>query len=152
MENKKREISTKLIRGVIALLVLVVVVISVLIATRKEIVTKNNSISDPEIARAMTYNRVQEGEEATNSDCVEFDAFFLRDLDGDGYAEGIRGTCREAGKTDTLYMELRVIKDGYLKDAKISVNNQNFYLSTSIPKDEQIAQNAISEKDRKSVV
>ncbi len=151
MKNKKRGISVKLIRGVIALLVLVAVLAGVLIATKKEQVIENNSINDPEIARAMTYDRVQEGDEVTNSDCVEFDAFFLRDLDGDGYAEGIRGTCREAGKTDTLYMELRVIKDGYLKNAKITVNNENFYLSTSIPKDEQIAKNAISENTKEIV-
>ena len=64
----------------------------------------------------MTYEQVQEGEEKVqvqgpngemvDYDYVQFDAFFLRDINGDGYAEGIRGTCKEVGKEDTLYMEL----------------------------------------------
>ncbi len=110
----------------------------------KRIFKVDDRIIDPELARAMTYEQVQPGDAATNSECVTFDAFFLRDLDGDGYAEGVRGTCREIGKTDTLYMELNVIKDGYLKDGKITINGKNFYLSTTIPKDDQIAENAIS--------
>ena len=86
---------------------------------------EKNEIDDPELARAMNYDRVQEGDSATDSEYVEFDAFFLRDLDGDGYAEGVRGTCREIGKTDTLYMELNVVKDGYLRDGLITINGKN---------------------------
>ena len=47
----------------------------------------NLTVINPEIARSMTYDQVQEGDEnieGTNEH-VKFDAFFLRDLDGDGY-------------------------------------------------------------------
>ena len=105
---------------------------------------KKRSISTPEIARSMSYDKVNQGEEAIEgTDNVKFDAFFLRDLDEDGYAEGIRGTCKEIGKEDTLYMELNVQTAGVLKDAKITVNGQNFYLQTALPKDEQLKNNYI---------
>ena len=106
---------------------------------------KRNSIETSEIARSMTYDKVNTGEEAVNgTDNVKFDAFFLRDLDGDGYAEGIRGTCKEVGKEDTLYMELNVQTAGVLKDAKITLNGKNFYLQTALPKDQQLKENYIS--------
>lgn len=99
---------------------------------------------DPEIAKSMEYNEVQPGEEkVSGTDYVEFDAFFLRDLDGDGTAESIRGTCREIGKEDTLYMNLNVLTNGYLKDGVITINGENFYLQTTIPKDSEIKENAI---------
>lgn len=149
MKNRK---SKKVIIGSIIAVVMIIAVTAILVIINNQSKSEMvKEVSDPELARAMTYDRVQDGDASTDSDCVEFDAFFLRDLDGDGYAEGIRGTCKEAGKTDTLYMELRVIKDGYLKNAKITVNNENFYLSTSIPKDEQIAQNAISDNTKEIV-
>ena len=102
----------------------------------------------------MTYDRVQEGEEKVqveneagelkDFDYVQFDAFFLRDLNGDGYAESIRGTCKEIGKQDTLYMELNVLTKGYLKNGKITINrDRNFYFETAIVKDKEIKQNYI---------
>ena len=52
-------------------------------------------------------------------DNIKFSSFFLRDLDSDGYAEKLKGTCKEIGKEDTLYMELNVQTAGYLKNAKV---------------------------------
>ena len=74
---------------------------------------------------------------------VKFSSFFLRDLDGDGYAEKIKGTCKEVGNQDTLYMEIIVQTAGYLKDAKIDINGQNFYLETALPKDNELKDNYI---------
>ena len=102
-----------------------------------------NSITNEEIAKSMTYKQVQSGEETTNSEFVKFDAFFLRDLNGDGIAEGIRGTCREVGKEDTLYMELNVLTNGHLENGEIIINGSNFYLQTKIPKDNEIKENVI---------
>lgn len=101
--------------------------------------------TNPELARAMTYEQVVDGDEEVEgtNNCVQFDAFFLRDLDGDGYAESIRGTSKEIGKEDTLYMELNVQTAGSLKDAKITVNGENFYLQTALPKDNQLKDNYI---------
>ena len=95
--------------------------------------------TNPELARAMTYEEVADGDEEVEgtNNCVQFDAFFLRDLNGDGYAESIRGTSKEIGKEDTLYMELNVQTAGSLKNAKITVNGENFYLQTALPKDDE---------------
>ena len=98
----------------------------------------------PELAKAMTYPEVEEGENAIDgTNNVKFDAFFLRDLDGDGEAESIRGTSKEIGTSDTLYMELNVLTAGYLEDAKITVNGENFYLQTALPEDDQILESYI---------
>ncbi|MBQ9657908.1 MAG: hypothetical protein IJV31_03970, partial [Clostridia bacterium] len=55
-----------------------------------------------------------------------------------------RGTCREVGKEDTLYMELKVLTNGYLKDGKITVNSDNMYLQTAIVKDNEVKNNYIA--------
>ena len=108
---------------------------------------KNNDLANlsPELARSMTYDQVQPGDESINgtNGNVSFDAFFLRDLNGDGDAEGIRGTCNPIGGEDTLYMELNVSTGGYLRDGKIIINSNNFYLQTNLPKDDQLADNYV---------
>ena len=75
---------------VVVLFIAVIMCIVTLLSGRQSGIT----ISTSEIARSMTYGKVNKGEESVEgTDNVKFDAFFLRDLDGDGYAEGIRGTC-----------------------------------------------------------
>ena len=139
------------ILGIIVLLSTVILVTNVF---KPKSETKNEKVNDAELARAMEYARVEEGEEKVqitngagekeNFGYVEFDAFFLRDLNGDGYAEGVRGTCKEIGKNDTLYMELNVLTKGYLKDGKITINgDRNFYFETAIVKDKEIKENYI---------
>ena len=115
------------------------------------IISKNNmtlkkvKISDPELLKSITYEQFSDNDrKIENCDFVEFSAFFLKDLDGDGYTEKLKGTCKELGGRDTLYMEINVIDDGVLKDGKIQIDGKNFYLQTSIPKDYQIKTNAIS--------
>ena len=98
----------------------------------------------PENQRAMTYEQYQDGDEAVDgTDNVKFNAFFLRDLDGDGKADSIYGSCKEIGENDTLYMEIIVQTAGYLKDAKIQIDGKNFNLQTKIPKDQQLKNNYI---------
>ncbi len=97
-----------------------------------------------ELAVTRTYEQFEDGEDnIENTDNVKFRAFFLRDLDGDGYAERIKGTCREVGQSDTLYMELIVQTEGYLKDGKIQINGKNFYFQTALPKDNELKDNYI---------
>lgn len=98
-----------------------------------------------ELLRAMTYDQFEDGDEKVEgTDNVEFSAFFLRDVDGDGYAEKIKGTCKEIGKTDTLYLELNVLTEGKVKNGKIEINGQNFNFVTALPKDEELKDNYIS--------
>ena len=140
-KEKKKIITLKARLGIIfSLIILAGLITGIVIFNLNRIKSGIN----PEIARSMTYEEVKEGdeivEEAPN---VKFDAFFLRDLDGDGYAESIRGTCKEIGKEDTLYMELNVETAGYLKNGKITINGENFYLQTSLPKDDELKDNYI---------
>jgi len=138
LKNKK----VKVLSIAIILLLLIAIVGSFIF--KEEHFTKKQKVNSAEFARAMTYAQVQEGDNAVEgTDNVKFDAFFLRDLDADGYAESLRGTCKEIGTSDTLYMELNVQTEGYLKDAKITIDGKNFYLQTTLPKDQELKQNYI---------
>ena len=145
-----KKISEKPIVCGIGILLIASIIISALFSIRDKEIGKINNITNPELARAMEYPQVEEGDASfDNTPYVEFDAFFLRDLDGDGYAESVRGTCNEIGKQDTLYMELKLLTNGYIKEgATITINgnageDRNFYLETSIPEDNEIEGNYI---------
>ena len=119
------------------------------ILTLSSFLTQNNKILNKEkedlsseLARAMTYDQLEAGDEdVIGTENVKFKAFFLRDLNGDGYAESLKGTCKQLGEEDTLYMELIVQTAGYLKNAKIEIDGKNFYYATALPKDEQYKEN-----------
>ena len=139
---KKLNRKKAFILGVV-LLVFVEAITSTMYVINSKKISKSPIVDDPELARAMTYTQVKDGDEATSSEYVQFDAFFLRDIDGDGNAEEIRGTCKEIGKSDNLYMKVNVLTNGYLKDGEITINGKNFYLQTAIPKDNEIKDNLI---------
>ena len=133
MKNKK-----KIILGIV-----VVLAVMLLSVTGYKLLNKKGE-EDPEILRSRTYQQVEEGDEAIDgTEYVTFDAYYLRDLNGDGYAEKLRGTCREVGTQDTLYMDLNVLTNGTLEDARITINGKNFYFSTAIVKDSVIAQDYV---------
>ena len=78
----------------ITIFVVISIILGVLaVLTGNEVTSKKKlKVLDPELARAMTYEEFQEGDEnIEGTDNVKFSAFFLRDLDGDGYAESIKG-------------------------------------------------------------
>ena len=126
----------------LAVVTAIITVVALLVNTQNQ---KAKLLADPEIQKSMEYEQVQEGDEKVpNTDYVQFDAFFLRDLDGDGYAEQVRGMCRDINKTDTLYMNLNVLTNGKLVDGKITIKTSNMNLSTAIVEDNIIKQNYIS--------
>ena len=131
--------------GVTIFCVISIILGILVLLTRTGVVNKTKKIiTDPELARAMTYEQFEDGDEdIEGTDNVKFSAFFLRDLDGDGYAEKIKGTCKELGKEDTLYMELNVLTAGKFINGKIEINGKNFYLQTALPKDAQLKNNYI---------
>ena len=140
--NNKRVISYAL-RSFIAIILIAYLLINAIMLTKNNNLNPQGGVTTAELEVSKTYAQVEEGDEATQSEYVKFDAFFLRDLDGDGYAESIRGACREIGGEDTLYMELNVMTAGYLRDGKITVNGENFYLQTALPKDDELKDNYI---------
>ena len=132
-------------------LAIIVVLVSAIVFI---IVQKNTktllSSYDNELKRAMSYEQFTAGDESVEgTDNVKFSTFFLRDLDGDGYAEKLKGTCKEVGSQDTLYMEINVQTEGYLKDAKIQINGKNFYMETALPKDNELKENYIGNNVKK---
>ena len=121
------------------------IVKSCYIKTEKSSCARQIQNISPELARAMTYEQFLDGEEeveGTNGS-VEFRAFFLRDINNDGEADRIKGTARPIGEEDTLYMEIIVQTAGYLKDAKIQINGQNFYFQTALPEDNELLKSYI---------
>lgn len=97
---------------------------------------------DAENRRAMTYGELtEEDAKIENCDYIQFSSFFTRDLDGDGYAERIKGTCKEIGTTDTLYIDLNVLSQGSLKNGKITLNGENFIWKTSMVSDNVVKGN-----------
>ena len=132
--------------AVVLFVLLIVVAVAIVVNTIAGKTNKREMTA--EIARSLEYNRVNEGDEDTESEYVKFDAFFLKDLDGDGKADSIRGTCNSIGKEDTLYMELKVLSDGAFKDGVIMINGSNFYFNTRLVKDGIIAENYIGANTR----
>lgn len=129
------------------ILVIATLAAILLFTTKKEI--KSFEMS-PELLRTQDYIEVDKEKDkvvqATDGSKtgVEFDAFFLKDKDGDGIADAIRGTCNQVGSQANLYMELGVQEEGYIKNAVITINSDNFYFNTSIVKDNEISSNYIS--------
>ena len=146
-EGKKAKVKTKSIQKIaimVAVLVLIIMLILMVFRQNAIIISRQDS----EHYRTMTYDEVQPGEEATNSEYVQFDAYFLKDINNDGIADKVRGTCNEIGTTDDLYMDLTVLTNGYLKDAKIMINNDNFCFATEIAADSQIKNDYMSSNTR----
>ena len=146
MLKKFKEKITKKKLLIASAIALVAIIIAIAIVSSKGEKTKKNSFTpDSELARAMTYDQFTDADSSVDgTDYVKFGAFFLRDINNDGYAEKIKGTCKQVGKEDTLYMELNVLTNGYLENGVITINSDNFYLQTSIPKDNEVKENAIS--------
>lgn len=141
MGEKKKVILTT----IVSFLVIIAMVVGLMVSQIQEVGRTKYKVNDPELARAMTYGEFElKDEDVEGTDNVKFGAFFLRDLDGDGYAEKIKGTCKKVGESDTLYISLRLQTEGILKNAKIFVNGENSYFQTAIIDDEVINGNYIS--------
>ena len=140
MKKKTNNFKKKyLILSIILILILIVILLLIY-----KNVNNTNSLSS-ELQRYQSYTQVTDGDEdIEETDNVKFDAFFLEDLDSDGIAEGVRGTCNEIGTSKTLYMELEVIEEGYVKDGVISIGSENFYFKTTLVADNEISQNYVS--------
>ena len=141
--NKGKE--KKAIRiNIWAILMLVIACVMGIVYIFQTVINKQKIVLSPENQRAATYEQFEDGDDAIDgTDNVKFSAFFLRDLDGDGYAEKIKGTCREIGTQDTLYMEIIVQTAGQLKNGKININGKNFYMQTTLLKDNEFKNNYI---------
>ena len=143
--GKKITKKNLLIASGIAIALVAIVVAIAIVSSKGEGTKKKNFTPDSELARAMTYDQFTDADSSVDgTDYVKFGAFFLRDINNDGYAEKMKGTCKQVGEEDTLYMELNVLTNGYLENGVITINSDNFYLQTAIPKDSEVKDNVIS--------
>ena len=147
-DNKQLfKLNKKMILFVIALItVIATIIISFFIGSKNSNLINN---ANSELLRARTYDLFEDGDDIVEDtsgnpiDNIRFGAFFLRDIDGDGYADKIKGTCKQIGKEDTLYMELNVQTEGKLINGKIEIGGESFYLQTALPKDSELKNNYI---------
>lgn len=145
---KKRKLTKKSIISIVIILVAVSTIIGMysIISNKKT----NRMMLAPALERTQAYDDVKDGDndikDADGNDIstIKFDAFFLKDKNGDGVAESIRGTCNEVGGQATLYMNLSVAEEGHLTNGKITINSKNFYFNTSIVKDNEVEENYVS--------
>ena len=146
--NKKKLTKKSIILRTIIVLIAVSIVIGIYVLNKTQKIDKSTMSS--ELQRTQAYDDVKDGDNAIKDNAgntvnaVKFDAFFLKDKNGDGVAESIRGTCNEIGSQASLYMELSVLEQGRLKDGKITINSNNFYFNTTIVKDNEVKENYIS--------
>ena len=73
----------------LANMLIIAIVFSVLVIwiNKNKILQISNSNS-PEFLRALTYNQITDTDgNIENCEYVKFNSFFIKDLDGDGYAE-----------------------------------------------------------------
>ena len=139
----------KRIIAILVIMIMLMIGIFIWFNKDREKYLLNNA--DNELMRARTYALFEDGDDAVEDlegntiDGVKFGAFFLRDIDGDGYADKIKGTCKQIGKQDNLYMELNVQTEGKLVNGKIEIGGENFLLQTALPRDEQLKDNYIGD-------
>ena len=122
----KIEIS-RIVTAIIALLA----VIGVFFVANKNVTQKKANLTSPEILRSLNYDQVTDGsdEEYVDEDHhILFSAFFTKDLDGDGRAEKILGSCNQIDKTDKLAISIGVNASGYLKDGVITITTKDGYV------------------------
>ena len=86
----------------------------------------NEILSDGVLQSLKDLDKELESEDIENCEYVKFGAFFTKDLNGDGVAEKMLGSCNQVNGTDTLYISIGVAENGYLKDGVITVNSTNF--------------------------
>ncbi len=128
------------------ILIIIVAIISIFVKGKKT----QQKIFSPKALITKSYEIVQDKDVIVNDDNnkeikgLEFDAFFLSDNDENDNANRVRGTCNRIGEQSKLYFKFAVKEEGYIKDAVISINSNNFYLSTAIIKDNEVANNCIS--------
>lgn len=140
----ERKIKFKMSNFVVFIAVAIMAIMTAVIVKNKA--TKNVAqITNPEILRSISYEQVQDGDEKVEGcENVKFSAFFTKDVDGDGHAEKLLGSCQSVIQQSQLYIDVGVEGDGHVENGVISINGQNFKLSMSLIKDSLLKNNVVS--------
>lgn len=127
--------------SVVALVLTIVAVIAMVVVKNSD----NQKIITADMIHSKEYETVESEDEGfDNCEFVKFTAFFTKDLDGNGTAEKLLGSCTDLNSTDTLYMDINVLSQGYLKDGNISIDGKNFDLNMAMIRDDILKKNYVS--------
>ena len=163
--NQREENKMKFLKSfpsIMKLSTIVIIILSIVVfGLAKREKTKINELANLNSAQAkvslsydeVTDNTVESLDESTgevNGICefVEFSSFFTQDLNEDGIAERVNGACTSIEESAQLYFRFAVLSKGYLENAKIEINGENFKLDTAIPKDNVIPRTYIESDTR----
>lgn len=143
MKKEMRE--GKRFLGIISCLSVAMVIVAVCFASffakSGKMVSNSEQLKNAENQMALSYGTA---DASTNSDYVQFSAFFTRDVNGN--AEKLAGTCKNVSEKDTLFLDINVLSDGYLEDgAVITVEGANFTYKVNAPADEVLKTGVISD-------
>ena len=126
--------------SVVALVLTIVAVIAMVVVKNSD----NQKIITADMIHSKEYETVESEDEGfDNCEFVKFTAFFTKDLDGNGTAEKLLGSCTDLNSTDTLYMDINVLSQGYLKDGNISIDGKNFDLNMAMIRDDILKKNYV---------
>ena len=110
-----------------------------------------SAIKLAEKQKLSSYAQLDEGaKKLDNCSFIEFSTFFINGSENDENAVKRIGTCRSVNEKDNLYIDLNVLSNGFLEDAQIVIEGENFeYNATSI-EDELI--NSIDKQEGKTII
>ena len=136
-------------KGLKAAIVAAVAIILAIVAGSFIAKTIKNANLSPEMKRTMQYDVFpSDFDKVDNCDYVRFGAYFAQDLDGDGYAEKIAGSCKNVKQTNTMFIDLSVVENGYLENGKITINGTNMNYAMQVVQDSMLDGNYISDNVR----
>ena len=143
MENRKN----KNFISNLVIVVLAIVALFVVTATKDKMVKKAAYLKSPEILRSVNYEQVQPGDEKVEGcgNKVNFSAYFTKDIDGDGRAEKLYGSCQRIGDTSQLFIDVNIDGDGHIENGVITIDGVNFRLAMNMLKDSLLKNNVVSE-------
>ena len=130
--------------------ILIAIFVGVLYTTKGRNVDNIIYELTPEDKVAMSYNlKTDEDAKIPGNEYVLFDAYFLKDLDNDGFAEKYDGTCNQIKAKTLMYMDINVLTEGKLEGGVIEVKGKNFDYSMSMVKDDVLKNTYISDNVKK---
>ncbi len=107
----------------ITIITIIIIISCILLSQKKKCGIDNLDI---QTKVAKSYKQITDKDMSVNNGIVKFGAYFLKDIDEDGYNERLLGSCNKVDGSDTLVLDLNISGDGVLKDGVIKIESTNF--------------------------
>ena len=138
--------------NIISSIAIAIVVCLVAILSIVKIDKSNSDNLDVETLRTLTYAKLtdtntyylnDQDEQTDACEFVEFGAFFTGKGNDGLYADKILGSCKGVGDTAKIYFEVKVNREGTLKNGAITWQGTNAQLSVNALKDQYLKDNCV---------